>query len=154
MMYHPPQGQLDLSTILQATYPVGAIYTSVVSTSPATLFGFGTWDAFGVGRMLVGLDSGDTDYDVVEETGGDKVITLATTDIPAHTHIQDAHHHHFTIYVNTTGGGGNTRADTVAVTPDAPPTSDTTATNQNAGGGGSHKNVPPYIVVYMWKRTA
>jgi microcystin-dependent protein len=178
----PPQGTLDLITILQATYPVGAIYTSVVSTSPATLFGFGTWADFGAGRMLVGIDAGDADYDVVEETGGAKVITLATTDIPAHNHTQDAHnhtqdthnhtqdahHHHFTIYVNATGGGGNTRADTVAVTPDAPPTSDTTATNQtkvatnqaatatnqNTGGGGSHKNVPPYIVVYRWKRTA
>lgn len=178
----PPQGTLALITILQATYPLGAIYTSVVSTSPATLFGFGTWAAFGTGRMLVGINAGDADYDTVEETGGAKVITLATTDIPAHghtqdthnhtqdthNHTQDAHQHTLTVYQNVAGGAGNIRADTTTANPASPATSSVVATNQakvatnqakvatnqNTGGGGSHKNVPPYIVVYMWKRTA
>jgi hypothetical protein len=56
-------------------FPVGAVFVSVVSTNPATLLGYGTWSAFGAGRVLVGRDSGDTDFDTVEETGGAKTVT-------------------------------------------------------------------------------
>lgn len=55
-------------------FPVGAVFVSVSSTNPATSLGYGTWSAFGAGRVLVGLDSGDTDFDTVEETGGSKVV--------------------------------------------------------------------------------
>jgi len=141
----PPQGTIDLITILKATYPVGAIYTAVVSTSPATLFGFGTWSAFGAGRMLVGIDTGDTDFDVVEETGGDKVITLTSAQIPTHTHaitsVAGSNH----AQAGTDGPSSHWQFDGGQVV---------TSTGNNAGGGGSHKNVPPYIVVYRWKRTA
>lgn len=64
---------------LEDVYPVGSIYLSVVSTNPGTLFGIGTWAAFGAGRVLVGLDSGDTDFDTVEETGGSKTATPTGT---------------------------------------------------------------------------
>jgi hypothetical protein len=63
----------DLSTL----YPVGSVYINAsVSTNPGTLLGFGTWAAFGAGRVLVGLDAGDVDFDTVEETGGAKTHTL------------------------------------------------------------------------------
>ncbi len=81
----------DLS--LEKIYPVGAIYMSVVSTSPATLFGMGTWVAFGAGRTIVGLDSGQTEFDTVGETGGAKTHTLSSAEMPSHTHIQDSHNH-------------------------------------------------------------
>ena len=58
-----------------AAFPVGAIFISVDSTNPATSLGYGTWVAFGAGRVLVGLDSGDTDFDTVEETGGAKTAS-------------------------------------------------------------------------------
>lgn len=61
------------SLTLSDIYPIGAIYMSVVNTSPATLFG-GTWAAIAAGRVLVGLDSGDADFDVAEETGGSKTV--------------------------------------------------------------------------------
>ena len=53
-------------------YPVGAVFIAVVATNPATLLGYGTWAAIAAGRMLVGLDAGDTDFDVAEEVGGAK----------------------------------------------------------------------------------
>jgi hypothetical protein len=53
-----------------AAWPVGSVFTSVVSTNPATLLGFGTWSSFAAGRVLIGIDSGDTAFDVAEETGG------------------------------------------------------------------------------------
>lgn len=62
------------SSIGAALWPIGSIFVSVVSTNPATLLGFGTWVAFGTGRVLVGIDSGDADFDTVEETGGSKTI--------------------------------------------------------------------------------
>src|SRR3972149_1191555 len=176
-------------------FPVGAVFIAVVSTNPNTLLGYGTWSAFAAGRVLVGLNSGDTDFDVVEETGGAKTVTLATAEMPAHTHVQDAHNHtqdshnhtqnqhthtqdahsHTQASTTTATGAGSNRLGTVDTsstaenTGNAPATNQNatatnqaatatnqaaTATNQNTGGGGAHNNVQPYIVVYMWKRTA
>lgn len=56
--------------------PVGAIFVSIDPTNPATTLGYGTWAAFGTGRVLVGVDTGDTDFDTVEETGGSKTLTI------------------------------------------------------------------------------
>ena len=138
-------------------FPVGGVFIAVVSTDPATLLGYGTWSAFGAGRVLVGLDSGDTDFDTVEETGGAKTHTLTSAEMPSHTHTQNSHTHVLTELRDATTGAASTN---IALTLDATSTlgtkttGATTATNQNTGGGGAHNNVQPYIVVYMWKRTA
>lgn len=139
-------------------FPIGSVFISVVSTNPATLLGYGTWSAFGAGRTLVGLDSGDTDFDTVEETGGAKTHTLTTTEMPSHTHTQNAHNHQILRERSATTGAATTQ---IARTADTSSTVDTnvftenaTATNQNTGGDGAHNNVQPYIVVYLWKRTA
>lgn len=156
-------------------WPVGSVFVSVVSTNPNTLLGYGTWSAFGAGRTLVGLDSGQTEFDTVEETGGAKTHTLTSAEMPSHTHTQDAHNHgvtdaghtHLTQrYPTATGGSSGftidtsmsgtladntlpTKIATTGVTVD-----NATATNQNTGGDGAHNNLQPYIVVYFWKRTA
>lgn len=104
-----------------AAYPVGSIYISVNSTNPATSLGFGTWSAFGAGRVPVGFDSGDTDFDADEETGGAKAVassgananesahTHAYTQVPNHTHIiaagQGSHQHG--MQEGQTDGAGN-----------------------------------------------
>lgn len=122
-------------------YPVGSIYLSVVETNPATVFGVGTWVAWGSGRVPVGFDSGQTEFDTVEETGGAKTHTLTVDEMPAHTHSITRE--------NNTGGGVDTiKSNTDAVTPNE------SSTSGSAGGGGAHNNLQPYIVCYMWKRTA
>lgn len=123
------------------TYPVGSIYTSIVSTNPATLLGVGTWAAFGAGKVMVGLDSGDSDFDTAEETGGAKTHTLSIAEMPAHTHATEGNDAH-------DAGAGVPYVDTKSGS--TPNSNATTST----GGGGAHNNLQPYIVVYMWKRTA
>ena len=125
-------------------FPVGSVFLSVVATNPGTLLGYGTWVAFGAGRMLVGLDSGDPSFDTVEETGGAKTHTLTTTEIPAHNHQ--------TLRERSATTGGTTTL--IARTSDTSSTVDTNVFTENTGSGGAHNNLPPYIVVYMWKRTA
>jgi microcystin-dependent protein len=73
-------------------YPVGSIYTSVVNTNPNTFFG-GTWVSFATGRTLVGVDTGQSEFNTVEKTGGAKTHTLTTSQMPSHTHTQNSHNH-------------------------------------------------------------
>lgn len=132
-------------------YPVGSIYINAsVNTNPGTLLGFGTWVAFGAGRVPVGIDSTQTEFDVAEETGGAKTHTLTTSEIPSHTHrISLEHGTNANLgsfppgsQYNQIRGNGTTYYDTVG------------AKTEATGGGGAHNNLQPYIVVYMWKRTA
>lgn len=138
--------QTQFSNMWSLIYPIGAIYTSVVSTSPATLFG-GTWSAIAAGRVLVGLDSGDTDFDTVEETGGAKTHTLTDAEMPSHNHR--------TNYNTTSGGLAN--GVVMANNSNASNTHNTSTwwvSTTTAGSDNAHANVQPYLVVYMWKRTA
>jgi microcystin-dependent protein len=153
-------------------WPVGSVFIAVVATSPATLLGGGTWAAFGAGRMLVGFNSGDTDFDTAEETGGAKTVTLTAAQYThtqnPHTHLQNAHNHVITSQTATTGAAtsyehgtldtSSAEAEATEVTANATAVNqDATAVNQNAGptdAAQAHSNMPPYITVYMWKRTA
>lgn len=89
-MSHNPEA-VTLAQVFAAIYPVGSVYISNNSTDPGTLFG-GTWSQFGAGRTLVGLDSGDSDFNTAEEEGGEKIKGIsahsgtAVADHAAHTH--------------------------------------------------------------------
>ena len=132
------QSALDAKTTLLAVWPIGSIYTSVTSANPSTLFG-GNWEAFDAGRVLIGLDSADTDFDAVEETGGAKTHTLTTAEMPSHTHT-------FTAFQTTSGSNNRTGGGALSAS--------ASSTTASTGGGGAHNNVQPYIVVYMFKRIA
>lgn len=161
---------LESGASISAAWPVGSVFISVVSTNPATLLGFGTWSAFAAGRVLVGIDAGQTEFDTVEETGGAKTHTLTESEMPSHTHVQDAHTHIQNAHTHSISGGSGDDTSAPFTGPDASTSTATafgggigsttavnqnaTATNQNTGGGQAHNNLQPYIVVYMWKRTA
>ena len=154
-------------------FPIGSVFLSVVSTNPGTLLGYGTWSAIAAGKMLVGLDSGDTDFDTVEETGGAKTKTIAQANLPnistgagtSHNHTQDSHDHVITQLRDATTGGATTN---IALTADTSSTLGTkvtggrVATNQaeaahthSLGGSGTALNVVnPYFVVYVFKRVS
>jgi hypothetical protein len=147
---------------LQTLYPVGSIYINAgATTNPGTLLGFGTWTAFGAGRVMVGLNGSDTLFDALEETGGSKDAVVvshthtATTDTQgAHKHTMDRHSEVSNIQKGTVGDNGtfaSTRFDAGMSTEGAHTHAITVA---SAGSSGTNANLQPYITVAMWKRTA
>ena len=169
-----PQGEQGPAGSAANCWPIGSVFISVVSTNPATLLGVGTWSAIGAGKVLVGIDAGDADFDTVEESGGSKTKTIAQANLPdistgagtAHTHVQDQHRHQILRERSATTGSATTQiartADTSSTVDTAVNTEYTTPTNQNEeahthslGGSGTALNVMnPYFVVYIWKRTS
>ena len=145
-------GQVSFTTLTGVTatianaYPVGSIYMNATnSTNPATLLGFGTWSSFGAGRVLIGIDSSDTDFDTAEETGGSKTHTLTTAQLPSHRHQVGS---------NDSGTGTGGAAGNMELVRDAGTGNGPAVNSSFTGSGDAHNNVQPYIVVYMWKRTA
>ena len=143
-----------VDAIKSSLYPVGSIYTNATSsTNPGTLLGFGTWTAFGAGRFMVGLDAGDTSFDTVEETGGSKnAIVVSHT----HTATDAGHTHTGVAKVQTTFGyaGGGSVYGAVFQSNQTSDSSTASISVSTEGSSGTNANLPPYIVVYMWKRTA
>ena len=165
-----------VTSALASVYPVGSIYINAgVSTNPATLLGFGTWAAFGAGRVMVGLNPSDALFDTLEETGGSKDTTL-----PIHGHTYSgttsnhAGHQHAVDYpldcttnkqqfgVTTTSGfNTDTFCDTDGSSADVPlsqsagsHTHTISGSTDTSGSADSNTNLQPYITVAMWKRTA
>ena len=141
--------------VLQHLYPVGSIYINAgVSTNPATLFGFGTWVAFGAGRVMVGLNGSDSLFDTLEETGGSKNATLVS-----HTHsatVSDPGHAHGMSVISTSTGFGSASGGSVYATSTSTNAATTgiTVSNSTVGSSATNANLQPYITVAMWKRTA
>lgn len=168
--------QAALSAAKQSLYPVGTIYTNISdSTNPATLFGFGTWVAI-AGRVVVGLDSGDTSFDTAGETGGSKNLSF-TTQGTALTEAQMPKHYHAMLGPNAIDTVPNGSATNVGMsysggTDDDPVWRYNTysvgggassgGTTEGTANGDSHThtvsetnaNLQPYVVAYVWKRTA
>lgn len=133
-------GFITAADIGNALYPVGSIYMSVNNTNPSTFFG-GTWVSWGAGRVPVGVDANDTDFETVEKTGGEKTHTLTVSEMPSHKHTVEAI------------GSGATQQELTAFNAGNTSGVDGYAGTDFTGGGQAHNNLQPYITCYMWKRT-
>lgn len=161
-----------IESFSKAIYPVGSIYMSVNATNPSTYFG-GTWVAWGAGRVPVGINTSDGNFNTVEKTGGAATVTLSASQIPSHTHAKGtlatasagAHTHNLQnqkapwgtnasnrVLVDATSG--YTAVTNKATTSAGAHSHTVSGSTAATGGGGSHSNLQPYIVCYMWKRTA
>jgi len=131
-----------LETIINTIYPVGHILMTENSANPNTYLGVGTWVAYGAGRVPVGIDGTQTEFNAIGKTGGTTKHTLSIEELPNHTHG-------YYYPSNTTVGreGGVVAEDT------AKGTSYTTLQTSAIGLGQAHNNLSPYVVCYMWKRT-
>lgn len=137
----PVEGQIFFKQINVAAlvYPVGAIYTSTVATSPQTLFGFGTWERIQDTFLLAAGSA----Y-AAGTTGGEATHTLTVGEMPKHSH---------SIFYPNAGGSASaaigypTTGSKNTWWAEASKVSET-------GGSAAHNNMPPYIAVYVWQRVA
>lgn len=148
--------------IFNALHPVGSIYINATNaTNPGTLLGFGTWTAFGAGRVPVGFDAGNPLFDTAEETGGsaDAITVSHTHTFSATTSSNGAHSHFINGYYP---GGDSVSGFQSLANASNPVNTDTqgahthtvSGTTGSTGSSGTNANYQPYITVYMWKRTA
>jgi len=140
---------------LAAVYPIGSQYVNFSnSANPATLLGLGTWVAVS-GRVIVGIDPSDASFDTIGETGGSKDAIVvshnhsATVTDPGHTHSYKT----YGLGNNGLLGNANTNTDW------GTPQTGNSATNisvavNSTGSSGANANLQPYVVAYVWKRTA
>ena len=143
------------NNIFLKTYPVGSIYISTSSTNPSVIYG-GTWERYGQGKTLVGLNESESEFSTVNKIGGEKTHTLTVNEMPSHNHqigsgdgsngliIGSAPENNILVGVNNyyikydgVGNGPSTYLNTY-----------------NVGGSSAHNNLQPYITVYMWKRVS
>ena len=130
---------------LKATdvYPVGSIVTFYDTADHSNFLGL-TWTRFAAGRMVVGYDSSDTDFDTIGETGGEKTHTLTVDEMPKHDHAYIVPPR----YGWEWGDGGamfGQKSTTSALN---------TQLTGSTGGGQAHNNMSPYITAALWRRTA
>ena len=123
-------------------YPIGSIYQSTAPTNPTTFMG-GVWERFGNGRVLVGVDEADADFNTANKTGGEKTHTLTIDEMPSHSHRQ---------YVSANNGNDSIRRDWSS--DGASKAYDQGMETGRAGGNRPHNNLQPYVTLYRWRRTA
>ena len=132
---------------LDDVYPVGSIYFTASAVSPSTSIG-GTWIRYAEGKCLFGVDDADTDF-ALETTGGEKTHTLTKAEIPPHAHS------YIDRFRDPQGGAGQifnlSSGSQVAL---VSPSVDTGDGSADGLQGLAHNNMPPYIAIYIWKRTA
>ena len=125
---------------ITGVYPIGSLYFNINDTNPTEYFG-GTWELFGGGRVLVGVDPNDTDFSSAEMMGGSNQQELTIDNLPSHDHAIRR--------VSDSGksGSGITR-------PRARTNTDLSwgLTTESIGGSLAHNNQMPLITCYIWKR--
>lgn len=150
---------LTLLAIKESMTPVGYIFSwAPVDDGPdlstpakvAEYFGFGTWQAYGAGQVLVGVDSGQTEFATVGQTGGEKTHTLSEQELPEiESPVKYTTSGNFVNLDDVPGTSGSAyKVQWSQVNADAP------QLTVSFGSGQAHNNLQPYVVVYRWQRVA
>ena len=148
------------SNMFLKVYPVGSIYISTSSENPGNIYG-GTWEEYGKGRTLVGVDSNDSDFSTVEKLGGEKTHTLTIDEMPSHNHVER-------MFLDQSGYSSvkpagyayyiySTQSSNIITWASAQMSNMNywrIGDTDDKGGSQAHNILQPYITTYMWKRTA
>ena len=142
----------DINTMIQKLYPVGHIIMSANSANPSTYLGFGTWVAWGSGRVPIGVNTSNTDLNASDKTGGASSVSIQ------HAHTESVGADDTKMYL-TAGSDGGTYGSTVVgaktrMVWNGTPASGPTRLNHTNTATQSVSTMQPYITCYMWKRTA
>lgn len=165
------------AALLEMIYPVGSIKLTTANQNPSTYLG-GTWVAWGAGRVPVGIDTSDSDFQTVEKKGGEKSHVLTNSEMPSHNHSKQITFANDIKYDNVDPNMGivgkigvkqkieyetkltsttNIQKENAAVSSSGSQIGNNIVQYvgvQNDGGYQGHNNLQPYITCYMWKRTA
>lgn len=141
------------ATIFDMMYPVGSIYMSATLSNASAVNNAlpGTWQAWGAGRVPVGVDTSQTEFDAVEETGGEKTHTLVNNELPkiegtlphtayGETKVSGAFSFATGSVSNYEGANSNTKNNRIY--------------KLSFGNNAAHNNLQPYITCYMYKRVS
>jgi hypothetical protein len=131
------------TNIIDLIYPVGSIYLSASTVSPSTSIG-GTWVRYAQGRCLFSVHDTDTDF-ALEAIGGAKDVTLTEAQMPSHRH---------SFFDNVRDRYGSSGGDYVFHLAGFGARGGFNNNTNYTGSSQAHENLPPYIAVYCWKRTA
>jgi microcystin-dependent protein len=161
-----------INPYLNKSWPVGAIFLSISATNPASTLGVGEWSAWGTGRVPVGIDPNQSEFNTVEKTGGIKAVQLSWAQSGLRDHAHgislttsgsgvDAQMSSASASTNPAGGAAVARGDganaglrTINSSGHSHTVNGGTAGVGNFDALEAHQNLQPYITCYMWKRTA
>lgn len=144
--------------VFERLYPIGSIYTNATdNTNPGSLLGFGSWAAFGSGRVMVGVDTEQTEFNAAGNTGGDKALqshthTGTTSTAGDHSHTVTLTGSNSDVVTNSRSIEWSDAIDSTSVSTSGAGSHNHTFTTASSGTGSSG-NLQPFVVVYMWRRT-
>ena len=163
----------SLGWLLDVIFPIGSIRMTTTTTGAANFLG-GTWAQWGTGRVPVGVNTSDSNFNTVEKTGGASTVALTTAQLPSHGHTvsgsvsvgyEGSHTHRASTGAYKVGSGsgssyyymtnnGATNGQTTGAGSSHTHSASFSGSAGNTGSGSAHNNLQPYITCYFWKRTA
>jgi len=144
--------------VIDAIYPIGIIVTFNRPENPGQIFGVGTWQAYGPGRVIIGMgNNGETNYTVGNAEGGLDAVSLTTAQLPAHNHTftGGSHSHTVSAVGNTSAGtrlGTGTQNNALMTITTS--SVQVTGTIGNTGNGDGHENRQRFKVAWRWVRVS
>jgi microcystin-dependent protein len=166
----PPPTPTDVLGVMKAIYRVGSLYFTTENSNPGNWMTGTTWAVWGSGRVPVGFDAGNSNFNTIEKTGGSTTHNLSTSEMPSHSHTQQgsftagsngAHTHSYVKPLRREGDatasemGGEVATENNTTGSSGSHTHSVTISGSttSSGGGNAHNNLQPYITCYIWKRT-
>lgn len=131
----------EIPVIKNMICPIGKVEVFFDNDDHSDYLGF-TWERFGEGKVLVGIDSSDSDFNTIGKIIGEKTHTLTVNEMPSHNH------NYFAI------GGANSLLQSTMITVGESSGSNLQKNVDATGGGQAHNNIQPSIVVAFWKRVS